>query len=284
MGTGSLRWFLALALLLGCDGTAEDDADAGGELAVDVDDGKLTDDGTGDSELVGISLERPPLTRKRVLACDDGPLAMEPIDAPAPSGCLDDVSAGDHKFVCDDVSFLLKVPERCTEYACGLIIDVHGGTMSGEQMRDVTELDVLAPPCDYIVLHPSETSPLLAGVQATSQWNANDDPKIRDFIDRTLEAFQVDMDRVHFTGFSLGGNMSWRFICEHGELFTSVAPIAATDECGQGGLEPEFPLLCNRPAEVLLAAARELWMVADAKKQDTGSKGPRVLGAVGCEV
>ena len=271
------RWALAVGLIMvadtGCGGgdDAKDDADDTGSAVLDEqrvegsagtgseddgeassgdgeassDDGEASsDDGEASSDDgSSASHDGRPLSRERVMACDDGPIATVAIEPPVPQGCLDDVSAGDHTFVCGDVSFMLKVPERCTEYACGLIVDVHGGTMSAEQMRKVTELDELAPPCDYIVLHPSETSPLVPGFMETSQWHADDDPKIRSFIDETLEAFQVDRERVHFTGFSLGGGMSWRFICGHGELFTSVAPIAATTDCAAGGLDPEFPIL-----------------------------------------
>jgi len=251
---GRCACFLGLIMVsgYGCGDGSEDEPDDGEGAELD-DQGAATgsggsmaaDDGATTGDDGASSVDRPALTRERVTACDDGPIATVAIDPPATQDCLDDVSAGDHTFVCGDVSFLLKVPERCTEYACGLIVDVHGGTMSAEQMRDVTELDELAPPCDYIVLHPSETSPLVPGFMETSQWkqDGGDDPKIRSFIDETLEAFQVDRDRVHFTGFSLGGGMSWRFICDHGELFTSVAPIAATIDCATGGLDPEFPIL-----------------------------------------
>ena len=33
-----------------------------------------------------------------------------------------------------------------------------------------------------------------------------------------MEAFDVDRDRVHFTGFSQGGFMTWKFICDHADI------------------------------------------------------------------
>lgn len=252
-----VSWICLLSLLLACAGEDSDaaesngsgpgseDATAVGAIGAQGSAGDGADEPTTaapGAEPVMTADGNPDAPPGSRIGCSE-PIATQTISAPAPSGCLDDVSAGDHKFTCGDLSFLLMVPEQCTQYACGLIVDVHGGTMSGEQMRLVTELDRLAPPCDYIVLHPSETSPLVAGFQETSQWNSDDDPKVKEFIDNTLQAFSIDRSRVHFTGFSLGGNMSWRFICNHGSLFTSVAPIAATDSCANAGLNPEFPIL-----------------------------------------
>ncbi|MDD9940959.1 MAG: hypothetical protein OXU20_07985, partial [Myxococcales bacterium] len=82
---------------------------------------------------------------------------MTKIPPPVADDCITDVSAGDHTFTCSDVTFLVKVDPMCTEHACGLIFDIHGGTMSGAQMRDNTHLDELAPPEGFLVVHPSAT-------------------------------------------------------------------------------------------------------------------------------
>jgi dienelactone hydrolase len=49
------------------------------------------------------------------------------------------------------------------------------------------------------------------------------------FLELTMRAMRIDPDRVHFTGFSQGGFMTWRMLCAHADLFASVAPAAA---CG----------------------------------------------------
>jgi dienelactone hydrolase len=46
----------------------------------------------------------------------------------------------------------------------------------------------------------------------------------------------VDKKRVHFDGYSMGGWMTWRFICAHADIIASAAPIAA----GSGGASCEF--------------------------------------------
>lgn len=43
--------------------------------------------------------------------------------------------------------------------------------------------------------------------------------------------WQIDPMRIHMTGFSQGGALSWRFICDHADVLASVAPE----------LDPYFP-------------------------------------------
>jgi pimeloyl-ACP methyl ester carboxylesterase len=150
--------------------------------------------------------------------------ATEPIAAPVPDDCITDVSAGDHTFTCQGLTFLVMVDEMCTTRACGLIFDVHGGSMSGAQMRDNTKLHELAPKQGYLVVHPS-APPTISGKWGT--WNFEADaPKLADFMTRMIKAFHVDQQRVHFTGFSMGSGMTFWFVCNHADVLASVAPIS----------------------------------------------------------
>jgi poly(3-hydroxybutyrate) depolymerase len=144
------------------------------------------------------------------------------IAAPVADDCITDVSAGDHTFTCQGLTFLVMVDEMCTKFACGLIFDVHGGTMGGAQMRDNTKLHELAPKKGYLVVHPSATPNNTGG-----SWNFDTDaPKIADFMTRMIGAFHVDEDRVHFTGFSMGSGMTFWFLCNHAGALASVAPVS----------------------------------------------------------
>ena len=171
--------------------------------------------------------------RDRVDAGSDaGPLGT-------PDDCITDVSAGDHTFTCGGLTFLVMVDEQCTRSQCGLIFDVHGGTMSGKQMRDNTQLHELAPPKGYLVVHPSATAEKTGG-----SWTTMHYPIVADFMMRTIAAFQVDPKRVHMTGFSQGSMMTFWFLCNHGELLASAAPVAfAGGDCIDAAWEPRVPLL-----------------------------------------
>jgi poly(3-hydroxybutyrate) depolymerase len=45
---------------------------------------------------------------------------------------------------------------------------------------------------------------------------------------RVMAVFSVDRRRVHITGFSQGGYMTWRMLCRQPNLFASFAPLAAS--------------------------------------------------------
>jgi pimeloyl-ACP methyl ester carboxylesterase len=147
---------------------------------------------------------------------------MQPIDPPVPDECITDVSPGDHTFTCNGLTFLVMVDEMCTRFACGLIFDVHGGTMSGLQMRDNTHLHELAPGHGYLVVHPSATEAVTLGM-----WDLTAHPPlIGDFMDRMIAAFHVDPSRIHVTGFSQGAAVTFWFLCHKNEPLASTAPIS----------------------------------------------------------
>jgi predicted esterase len=182
-----------------------------------------------------------------------------PIPAPTTDDCITDASAGDHTFSCSGLTFLVLVPPQCIQQACGLIFDVHGGTMSGAQMRDNTHLHELAPKHDFIVVHPSATASNTGG-----SWDLSADPPlIAEFLSRMIKAFHVDADRVHVTGFSQGSAVTFYFLCNHAELLASAAPVSGSSAdvtCINASWQPRVPILfMNGLTDQALAieAARE---------------------------
>jgi pimeloyl-ACP methyl ester carboxylesterase len=166
--------------------------------------------------------------------------SMQPIDAPVADDCIKDVSAGDHTFTCSGLTFLVMVDPMCTKYACGVIFDIHGATMSGAQMRDNTLLYKLAPSKGYIVVNPSATAQNTGGT-----WDlTNDPPKVADFLARTIKAYHVDPDRVHVGGFSQGSGMTFWFLCNRHELLASAAPISGASDvtCMNDSWQPRVPI------------------------------------------
>jgi poly(3-hydroxybutyrate) depolymerase len=158
---------------------------------------------------------------------------------PIPDACIDDPSPGDHVYACDGLTYDVRVPEACLQEACGLIVDVHGYTMSGLMEDANTNLRELGSERGYIVVQPNATP----APPAASWEPATDDDKVFDFMMRAIAVFGVDEDRVHFTGFSQGGWMSWRFACAHADVLASVAPAAACGmECDFETSVPAQPL------------------------------------------
>jgi hypothetical protein len=143
-----------------------------------------------------------------------------PIPAPVADDCITNVNAGDHEFICkgaEGVEFHVMVDERCTKFACGLIFDVHGAAMTGQDMRDNGRLHQLAASKGYLTVHPTATS---------GAWNfPTDGPILKDFMTRMIKAFHVDTKRVHMTGFSMGAGMTFWFLCNHTAAMASTAPV-----------------------------------------------------------
>jgi poly(3-hydroxybutyrate) depolymerase len=59
-----------------------------------------------------------------------------------------------------------------------------------------------------------------------------DDTRVMGILTQVIDAFHVDKNRIHMTGFSEGGFMTWRWFCAHSDLLASVAPGAAAWQCG----------------------------------------------------
>lgn len=222
---------LALAALSACEADPLGLADAGADGGAAVDGGgalpdaglTVLDSGSGEADGGG--------------ATPDGGLSA-PDATPGDSGvvsedCITDPSPGQHVFQCGGHDFNVSVPAACAR-GCGLITDVHGLTMSGRMMENNTGLAALGEQYGYVVIQPNANPrpPL-------SAWLEADDDVVYDFIQRAERVYQSDPLRIHFTGFSQGGFMSWRFICKHADHFASIAPAAAGTPCPLLG--PDMP-------------------------------------------
>jgi pimeloyl-ACP methyl ester carboxylesterase len=153
--------------------------------------------------------------------------------------CISDVAAADrHEFLCDGVQFKVLLTQDCIDRACGLIFDVHGWLSNPDEQEGRSHLARIAKERGgYIVIQPGELS-------LPSNW----DPVVHydvvfDFLQQAIDAFDADEDRVHFTGFSQGGRMTWHFVCTQPDLIASAAPLSATDiDCFADGNGPARPV------------------------------------------
>lgn len=147
----------------------------------------------------------------------------EPFPEPAPTGCVTDGAAGEHRLQCGGLRVDVSVPEPCLGAACGVILDVHGWTMDGDAQDANTGLRALGRQRDYIVVQP--TAP--PGFMAETSWSDADDAAVLAALDDVADSWHADPGRVHVTGFSQGGLMTWRMICHEADRFASAAPAAA---------------------------------------------------------
>jgi hypothetical protein len=176
-----------------------------------------------------------------VTGCSDGSSSSVGTRDIQTTRCIDNVSPSDrHVFQCDGVEFKVFLTQDCIDQACGLIFDVHGWNSNPDEQEGRSNLArAAADNGGYIVVQPGELS-------QPSSWSPDLHYSIVfDFMQQAIDAFDVDRKRVHFSGFSQGGMMTWKFICEHSDIIASAAPVSATElDCFRNGSGPpsEIPI------------------------------------------
>jgi len=150
------------------------------------------------------------------------------IDAPPPvmDPCFPSPHAGHVQYACNGITFDVEVPAACMAGNCGVIMDVHGLTMSAAMEDANDQLRTLGGAAGFIVIQPNANP-----APPEASWNTTDDPTLFDFLTRAIAVYRVDPKRVHMTGFSQGGFMTWRFLCAYSDTFASVAPAAGASNC-----------------------------------------------------
>lgn len=137
--------------------------------------------------------------------------------------CIDNTSPGQHTYTCDGIKYDVMIPPSCSS-GCGLVLDVHGFTMNAAMEDANTNMRALGAQYKYVVVQPNANP-----APPQSSWTPlTDDPKVFGFLQLAMQTFAIDKKRVHMTGFSQGGMMTFRFLCAHADVFASVAPGAGT--------------------------------------------------------
>lgn len=161
---------------------------------------------------------------------DDADAAVSSPDAANPDpdpdagltfACGPTATAGHQTFDCPEgVTADVEISAACLAGGCGLIVDVHGLSMNADAQDSHTRMRELAPPRGYVVIQPT-------GPGTIPGWGTGEhDDVVWDLALATIHALDIDQDRVHFTGFSQGGMMSFRQLCAHADRLASIAPHA----------------------------------------------------------
>lgn len=164
-------------------------------------------------------------------------------------GCLPPLSAGHHVVSCaGGIDYDVEVPAACVGGGCGLVVDLHGYTMTAASEDENTHMRALGQQHGYVVVQP--TAPSDAFGQPS--WDqASHTPLVAAFVADLAAALSVDAARVHAMGFSQGGGVTLRLLCDHAHLFASVAPIGAVQGCPFAG-----PATPSEEVDVLMVHGR----------------------------
>lgn len=149
------------------------------------------------------------------------------------SSCDEDCNLTDmsptkgREYVCKEYRFIASIPESCETGGCGLIVDVHGLFSSPESQEANTRLRELGSSAmergastPYVVIQPRAPETLTG-------WTEEDAAYIHGVVQAVTETWDIDKDRIHFTGFSMGGGMTQWMICNQEGYYASYAPTSA---------------------------------------------------------
>lgn len=137
-------------------------------------------------------------------------------------------TVGTNVFSCGDFGVTVAAPALCSAQSCPILLDIHGLGMSADAEDANTNLRALGNAAGFIVVQPTAPSRTVYG----PTWLNTDDDAVWAAFMQAKAAWKADDKRVHVTGFSQGGYMAWRLLCEHSDVLASVAPGAAgVDKC-----------------------------------------------------
>ena len=118
-----------------------------------------------------------------------------------------------------------------------LVIAMHGGFGSADNLQNQSQLGEKADEEHFIVVYPEGVQ---GGVFDIRTWNAgwccghasttdvDDVGFINALLDKLIDDFPIDTDRIYATGMSNGGFMSYRLACELSHRIAAIAPVAAS--------------------------------------------------------
>ncbi len=150
----------------------------------------------------------------------------------APGVNCKQVIAGSHVFSCNGLDVTVTAPAACATQTCGAILDVHGLGMDADTEDLQDNLRAIGNAAGYVVVQPS--APTGRTVYGPTWYDSDDTAVFGAFMD-VVAAWKIDPKRVHVTGFSQGGYMTWRLVCAHSDVIASAAPGAAgTSQCPNG--------------------------------------------------
>jgi len=133
----------------------------------------------------------------------------------------------EHKLECHEIHYSVTVPLKCSAATkCGVIMDIHGFGMTAALMESNDHITEWSK--EYITIRPEEAvnhRDWSGGGGGSGNWDDLHDIEsfLRLYVD--TEDAMVDRSRVHVSGFSQGGFLTFNLLCRASDLICSIAPL-----------------------------------------------------------
>jgi poly(3-hydroxybutyrate) depolymerase len=107
-----------------------------------------------------------------------------------------------------------------------------------------------------------------------------------DIVHQFASVFRIDAKKIHVTGFSRGGFVTWRLLCDRADLFASAAPGGAGDgtafgeqTCFSSGRMPsrQIPIVFLMGRTDAAVGYASMTTIRDAAIAAYGASGPQQL-------
>lgn len=131
-----------------------------------------------------------------------------------------------------NIQYDVEIPAACTQGPCGLIVDMHGYTMTGDAEDENTGMRALGQANGYVIVQPTAPPDGLSFPSWNQPMHA---PLVHAFLTEIAAGLPIDATRIHAMGFSQGGGMTFRLLCDYADFFASGAPIGALEGCPFSG-------------------------------------------------
>jgi hypothetical protein len=114
--------------------------------------------------------------------------------------------------------------------------------MDGEMQLSNDGIVDHALPAGYIVIAPTSPSPTIDGPSWKPLYHRD---QLIDILKKSAETDpKIDPNRIHVTGFSQGGFLTWDILCRASDTVCSVAPLAASGRDDEWGADVGFGDQC----------------------------------------
>lgn len=117
------------------------------------------------------------------------------------------------------------------EHPSGLVINLHGAGMTGNQQAAATNYNAVADQYGFVVAYPDGIDMSWAdgrGASVPDREGVDDVGFLVALIDSLSREYGVPPGRVFATGMSAGAFMATRLACERADLVAAVAPVSGT--------------------------------------------------------